>query len=64
MDKADVSECLGGLEYEAVAPAIAMAAVVLIWLVDFFAARWVSPRQDLDVGDCGSEADHHTDGES
>ena len=30
--------------YEATAPAIAMAAVFLIWLFDFFAARWMSSR--------------------
>lgn len=30
------------MEYESVAPAIAMATVIVVWLVDFFGSRYVS----------------------
>ena len=36
------NECLGELQYEAIAPAIAMGSLMVFFLVDFFAGRWVS----------------------
>nr|XP_019012562.1 uncharacterized protein I206_02057 [Kwoniella pini CBS 10737]OCF51343.1 hypothetical protein I206_02057 [Kwoniella pini CBS 10737] len=41
------NECIGELDYEPTAPAIAMGSILLIWLVDYFGARWVtSPRTE------------------
>lgn len=40
------NECLGRLAYEAVAPAITMAAVMFIFMVDFLTARWASRRHN------------------
>ncbi|OCF62236.1 hypothetical protein L486_01904 [Kwoniella mangroviensis CBS 10435] len=39
------NECIGELAYEPTAPAIAMASMLVIWLVDYFGARWVSEIQ-------------------
>nr|XP_019045919.1 hypothetical protein I302_06310 [Kwoniella bestiolae CBS 10118]OCF24849.1 hypothetical protein I302_06310 [Kwoniella bestiolae CBS 10118] len=33
--------CIGTLEYRPTAPAIAMGSMLVIWLVDYFSARWV-----------------------
>lgn len=41
------NECLGHLEYEAVAPAIAMASLMVIFAIDFLAARWLAKRSAL-----------------
>jgi hypothetical protein len=41
------NECLGELEYEAVAPAIAMAALMVIFAIDYSAARWLARRSAL-----------------
>ena len=41
------NECLGHLEYEAVAPAIAMASLMIIFAIDFLAARWLAKRSAL-----------------
>lgn len=41
------NQCLGTLSYEAIAPAIAMASLIVIWLVDFAAARFLSNRGSM-----------------
>jgi zinc transporter 1/2/3 len=41
------NECLGHLEYEAIAPAIAMASLMIIFTIDFLAARWLARRSAL-----------------
>ncbi|KAF9467228.1 ZIP zinc transporter-domain-containing protein [Collybia nuda] len=38
------NECLGETEYEAIAPAIAMLAVMMVFAVDFFAARLIASK--------------------
>lgn len=41
------NECLEHLAYEAVAPAIAMASLMVIFAIDFLAARWLARRSAL-----------------
>ncbi|WVQ80145.1 hypothetical protein IAT38_002250 [Cryptococcus sp. DSM 104549] len=36
------NECIGELLYEPTAPAIAMASMTIIWLIDFFGSRWIT----------------------
>ncbi|WWC88905.1 uncharacterized protein L201_003820 [Kwoniella dendrophila CBS 6074] len=38
------NECIGELGYEPTAPAIAMGSMLVIWLVDYFGARWAARR--------------------
>lgn len=38
------NECLGHLAYEAVAPAIAMASLMVVFTIDFLTARYLSKR--------------------
>ncbi|OXH28381.1 solute carrier family 39 (zinc transporter), member 1/2/3 [Cryptococcus neoformans] len=45
------SECVGNLEYESAAPAIAMATVIVVWLVDFLGSRYIA-RQNSYVPEC------------
>lgn len=40
------SPCVGNMEYESAAPAIAMATVIVVWLVDFFGSRYVSQTRN------------------
>lgn len=45
------SPCVGNLEYESAAPAIAMATVIVVWLVDFFGSRYIA-RQNSKLREC------------
>ncbi|WWC62356.1 uncharacterized protein I303_104952 [Kwoniella dejecticola CBS 10117] len=45
------NECIGGLAYEPTAPAIAMGSMLIIWLVDYFGARWAA-RKNLPETEC------------
>ncbi|WVW84400.1 hypothetical protein I302_106434 [Kwoniella bestiolae CBS 10118] len=38
------NECIGELGYEPTAPAIAMGSMLVIWLVDYFGARWAARK--------------------
>ncbi|WVQ66032.1 uncharacterized protein L199_004210 [Kwoniella botswanensis] len=42
------NECIGELGYEPTAPAIAMGSMLVIWLVDFFGARWAAFKNPSD----------------
>ncbi|WRT67547.1 uncharacterized protein IL334_004519 [Kwoniella shivajii] len=48
------NECIGEMAYEPTAPAIAMGSMLLIWLVDYFGARWAARRKSPDVVPDGS----------
>ncbi|KIR27527.1 solute carrier family 39 (zinc transporter), member 1/2/3 [Cryptococcus deuterogattii LA55] len=46
------SACVGDMDYESVAPAIAMATVIVVWLVDFFGSRYIARQNScLPEGD-------------
>lgn len=62
IDNDCISACVGNLEYESAAPAIAMATVIIVWLVDFLGARYVGQhamdfiiRHSSQSVDCSSE---------
>lgn len=46
IDNDCISECVGNLEYESAAPAIAMATVIVVWLVDFLGSRYVGQTRN------------------
>lgn len=50
------NNCLGTLSYEAIAPAIAMASLIIVWAIDFTAARVLAKKRvpdspEMDAGD-------------